>query len=155
MVGILAQAIWRARALVRPPVTLGVRLAVFDTAGNTVLIRHTYLKGWHFPGGGVDAGESTADAALREFREETGLTPVGEPELFGLYFNTAYAARDHVALYVLRDHPPFDPVEMKPQATEIAEAVIVPAAQPPEGVTGATARRLAEILGGEARAVLW
>lgn len=154
-VGLLGQVLWRARALVRPPVTLGVRLAVFDTLGRTVLVRHTYVAGWHFPGGAVDAGEAAVDAALREFREETGLAVSGAPTLFGLYFNRSYAARDHVALFVVTGHPPFDVGEMKPQAAEIAEAVAIPATDPPAGVTGATRRRLGEVLGGGAPDVVW
>jgi 8-oxo-dGTP pyrophosphatase MutT (NUDIX family) len=37
--------------------TLGVRVVLLD--GNRVfLIRHTYLPGWQFPGGGVEPGET-------------------------------------------------------------------------------------------------
>lgn len=153
--GLLAGLIWRARAVVHPPVTLGVRLAVFDVRGSTVMVRHTYVAGWHFPGGGVDPGETTTAAAVREFREETGLEVIGEPVLFGLYLSLANAARDHVALFVLRDHPLLDAGKMKPQATEIAEAMVVTAADPPNGVTAPTARRLGELLDGQTPSLLW
>lgn len=152
---LLRNLLWRAKAVVRPPVTLGVRLAVFDTAGRTVLVRHTYAAGWHFPGGGVEPGETSAEAAMREFREETGLGVEGVPTLFGIYFNRGQVARDHVVLYLLRDHPPFDPDALRPQAVEIAEVSVAPANAPPDGTTGPTARRLAEIAGGAQPAAEW
>ncbi len=41
-----------------------------------VLRRHKNWKGWEFPKGGVDIGESERNAALRELKEETGLNPL-------------------------------------------------------------------------------
>jgi ADP-ribose pyrophosphatase YjhB (NUDIX family) len=41
-------------------VTFGVRVAVFNTAGDILLVRHGYTPGWHMPGGGVDKGETVA-----------------------------------------------------------------------------------------------
>jgi 8-oxo-dGTP pyrophosphatase MutT (NUDIX family) len=52
-----------------------------------LLVRHSYTPGWYFPGGGVDTGETSADAARRELIEETGLEALGELKLIGFFHN--------------------------------------------------------------------
>jgi G:T/U-mismatch repair DNA glycosylase/8-oxo-dGTP pyrophosphatase MutT (NUDIX family) len=53
----------------------GVRALVLDPAGRVLLVRFEDAMGswWATPGGGVDPGESDADALARELREEVGL----------------------------------------------------------------------------------
>jgi 8-oxo-dGTP pyrophosphatase MutT (NUDIX family) len=56
-----------------------VRVVVLDSAGEVLLFRTvdplTPATGtwWELPGGGMEAGESVAQTAARELREETGL----------------------------------------------------------------------------------
>lgn len=54
-----------------------VSMAVVVEGGRVLLIRRSVREGdlsWAFPGGVVEAGESAAEAAVRETLEETGLT---------------------------------------------------------------------------------
>ncbi len=54
--------------------------------GNKILLQNRVKedwKGYTFPGGHVEAGESFVDAVVREMKEETGLT-VTNPKLVGI-----------------------------------------------------------------------
>ena len=49
--------------------------AIIEFRGGVVLIKRKYPPpGWAIPGGFVEIGETVEDAAVREAREETGLT---------------------------------------------------------------------------------
>ncbi len=89
---------WRfARAM-----TLGVRALVIDGEGRIFLVKHSYVSGWHLPGGGVEAGETLVEAAARELREEGNIELTAPPRLHGIFFNSRASRRDHVALFVVR-----------------------------------------------------
>jgi len=83
--------------------TLGVRAVVIDPSNRVFLVKHSYVGGWHLPGGGVETGETLRTALARELREEGNIELVGEPALHGVFFNGRISRRDHVALYVVRD----------------------------------------------------
>ena len=133
--------------------TLGVRGVVFDAAGRVFLVRHSYVPGWYFPGGGIETGETAEGALAREILEEGGIRLDGPAELFGLYLNRSLSARDHVALFVCRRwtqaHQPVVP------NAEIVECGFHPPDALPDGTTDATRRRLDEIAGGEVRSADW
>lgn len=132
-------------ALATRGMTLGVRGAAIDAQGRVFLVRHTYVAGWHLPGGGIEAGESAAEAMIREFREEAEI--VVEPgglRLHGFYHNRAASGRDYVALYVA---PAFTVRAPKAPDREIAACGFFPLADLPPETTAATRARLREIAG--------
>ncbi|WP_426568656.1 NUDIX domain-containing protein [Streptomyces canus] len=47
----------------------------FDDADRVLMVEPTYKDYWDIPGGYVEAGESPLHAAVREVREELGITP--------------------------------------------------------------------------------
>jgi ADP-ribose pyrophosphatase YjhB (NUDIX family) len=132
--------------------TLGVRGVVLDPQGRVFLIRHTYVPGWHLPGGGVETGETALEALARELREEACIAMDEPPALAGVFFNHWVSRRDHVLVYVIRR---FTVLEAKQPDREIAEAGFFPLDRLPEGTTSATRRRLAEILEGQPPSVNW
>lgn len=53
----------------------GVRVVICDTEGKVLMVRqsHENRQIWMVPGGGIEAGETSREAAVREVEEETGL----------------------------------------------------------------------------------
>ena len=56
--------------------------------GSEALLVRSSRRGWEFPGGEVEPGESVMDALAREIREETGVE-VRPAAFVGEYSNTA------------------------------------------------------------------
>lgn len=139
-------------ALLRQSVIIGVRVVVLDGAGRVFLVRHSYVPGWHFPGGGVEKRETCRMAAIREVREEAGLSLRGDIELLGLYLNRAMADRNHVAVFVARA---FDTIAEPAPDWEIVERGFFPIDALPAGTTAGTRARLAEIAGDAPRSEMW
>ena len=80
--------------------TLGVRAIVQSDDGKFLLVRHTYTPGWHFPGGGVEKGETAVAALKNELLQETGLRLEGTPVFHGVFHNSGVSRRDHVLVFV-------------------------------------------------------
>ncbi|WP_295559636.1 NUDIX domain-containing protein [uncultured Hyphomicrobium sp.] len=132
--------------------TMGAQGAVIDAENRVLLIRHTYRPGWHFPGGGVEKGETVEDALRRELFEEAGVEITGQPELFALYANHIVFPGDHVALYVVRAWQ--QKAVPKPNS-EIAEQSMFPCDALPETISPPTRARIREIMGLEPRSPHW
>ena len=140
----LAPRLIHATARLTRPLTIGVRAVILDesdAAGNikVFLVRHSYVPGWHLPGGAVEAGETVIEALVRETREECAIAIEPDmPRLFGLYFNRR--------VRVLSEREP---------DWEILEARFHAVAALPDGTAAAARSRLAEVLDGQAQASDW
>jgi ADP-ribose pyrophosphatase YjhB (NUDIX family) len=131
--------------------TLGVRAVAVDGEGRVMLVRHTYLEGWWLPGGGVDRGETTGDAAARELFEETGLRATEPGRLLSVHSNHRFFPGDHVLVYRF---DAFEAGEMTHRG-EIAEARWFDPKALPADAHRSTRARLAEIFGGAPVDPLW
>lgn len=74
---------WRRRVVrtISPSYTVGSMCFIERANGDLLLVKQIYRNRWGAPGGLVQRGESVADAAHREVREEVGIAIVlvGEP----------------------------------------------------------------------------
>ena len=140
-------------------VSLGVRVVIFDASGAVYLVRHSYMKGWYLPGGGVDRGETTLAAAKREVLEEARMIVKGELLLHGVFLNDGYQVPDYVCCYIVRAWEWDSPDGQRPSSDsldgEILEGDFFPLDQLPEGTTAATRARLLEISENQPPNAMW
>ncbi|MGA7714901.1 MAG: NUDIX domain-containing protein [Bradyrhizobium sp.] len=123
--------------------TLGVRGVVLDAENRVFLVKHSYISGWHLPGGGVETGETFREALQRELVEEGRIELVGEPALFGVYLNSHISRRDHVAVYLVRQ---FRQDRLPEPNREIVDCGFFETQALPAETTAGTRLRISEVL---------
>lgn len=130
------------------PVVLSVRLMLVED-GNVLMLRHTYQPYWFFPGGSVDQGETTLEAAQREAFEEAGVTCNSEPRFLGVFVNEFEFQSDHIFLYVCEDFS----VGERTDKFEIEEIRTFPLTDLPKDALPGTERRVAAYLAGDSQMI--
>jgi len=140
-----ARPVFRLHARLRRGMTLGVRGVVVDAEGGVLLVEHTYIPGWHLPGGGVERGETAVQSLGRELEEEAGVQPTTAPRLISIHSNHRSYPGDHVLVYLVEAWAPC-PATSRGEIHQIGW--FAPNKLPP-GATPATRARLAEIFGGQ------
>jgi len=147
---------WHARNVwhrVARPLTMGVRAIVLDESDprRVLLIRHSYIGGWHLPGGGVDKNETLVTAMKREIREEVGLIVESDVQPLGMYARFRSGASDHVALFLVERWTGTP----RADGFEITDVAFFPLDGLPGDTSAGTLRRLAEYRGEVPRAEHW
>ena len=132
--------------------TLGVRAVVLDGENRVFLVKHSYVSGWHLPGGGVETGETLREALTRELMEEGKIELVGDPALFGVYLNSHVSRRDHVALYLVRH---FRQERLPEPNREIVESGFFEMRALPAETTRGTRLRLSEVIENRPPSQTW
>ena len=92
-----------AKWFFRRPRTFGAHGVALTAENNVVLVRLWYAPGWRLPGGGRGPDEPAVEAALRELREEIGMTSHGEAMLACELEEAIDFKRDLSSLVIVRD----------------------------------------------------
>ena len=109
-----------------------VCIVPMDTQGNVLLVRQ-YRKAAEaqllaVPAGGVEPGEGSQEAVLRELREETGFTAGTLHHLSSFWMAPGWST-EYMHAYLATD---LSPAILAPDADEIISVVRVPVARIPE-----------------------
>jgi 8-oxo-dGTP pyrophosphatase MutT (NUDIX family) len=108
-------------------------LILEDAAGRVLIVKANYKRHWTFPGGVIDVGETPAEAAVRETREEVGLTIDPATVSFGWVANRASRVADTYQFVFRASLPAGMESHIELQATEIDDYAFVDRAEVARG----------------------
>ncbi|MEK7520249.1 MAG: NUDIX domain-containing protein [Patescibacteria group bacterium] len=123
--------------------TLGVNIAIIQN-GKVLLTKREDFEVWCLPGGGVDAGESVAEAVIRETKEETGLD-VRLTRMVGVYSRPHWLENgDHTVLFTAE----VVGGNLKPEAREVVDIGFFEPHQLPEPLIWWYREQIHDAVGG-------
>lgn len=122
--------------------TVGVKALIINPNKEILLVKHTYMAGWHLPGGGLNPGETPRQAIIREVKEEAAILVKGTLELFHIYSHQILGASDYPILYVIRD---FELLNQKPDPKEILAIQWFHYSALPQDTSASTLERVREV----------
>ena len=88
---------------VRRPRTFGAHAIALTSERRIVLVKLRYTRGWRLPGGGRRSSETAGQAALRETREEIGMTSHGRVRVACELEEAVDFKRDLAAIIIVED----------------------------------------------------
>ena len=121
---------------------IAVNVAVLQD-NKILLTKRDDFETWILPGGGVEDGESIAQAAIRETKEETGLD-VELTKLVGIYSRLGNFLNGHIVLFVGRQIGG----EIKCQPGETIAVEWFPFDQIPSPLSLGHRRRIQDVIDG-------
>jgi 8-oxo-dGTP pyrophosphatase MutT (NUDIX family) len=93
----------KASWFVRRPRTFGAHALALTPERKLILVKLRYVPGWRLPGGGRNPDETPVQAALRELREEIGMTSHGSVQLAAELEQRPDGRRDLVSVMIVKD----------------------------------------------------
>ena len=130
--------------------TLGVNTAIFHE-GRVLLTKRKDFEVWCLPGGAVDTGETLAEAALRETREEVGLE-VKLERLVGVYSRPGWL---NGGMHIILFSASILAGELLVQPKEVLEAQFFSPGELPEAILFGHRQRIHDAMNGQYSGVAW
>jgi 8-oxo-dGTP pyrophosphatase MutT (NUDIX family) len=87
----------------RRPRTFGAHAIALTADDRLILVKLRYASGWRLPGGRRGKDEDASEAALREMREEIGMTSHGRVQLACELEESVDFKRDLASVVIVRD----------------------------------------------------
>ena len=128
-----------------PRTALGAASVLVDPRGRVLLVHHTYgALNWELPGGGTEPDESVEETAIREAREEVGVT-LAARRLTGVYWEPTWGPGGLHHFVFRTSLAPGSP-EPHADLNEISECAWFDVAALPRPLSDFTVRRIDDAL---------